>query len=110
MDDKVTLNWISKIAAEVFLDNQSPIWSIYRILNESREEVYFGVSKDPKNRILTSHAQHKTKAITHWDFQNDSISFEILREGLDKYMASAIAHEYEKLRIPGYRVIQTSGT
>lgn len=110
MEDKATLNWISKIAAKAILDYDSPIWSVYGIVNESRKEVYFGVSKDPGNRILNSHAQHKTKAIEHWEFSNDSLDADILREGLDKYKASAIAHEYEKTPIPGYNVIQTSGT
>lgn len=97
---------LEKLAAEA----QQPIWSVYAIWNESRAEVYFGVSKDPVDRLQQDHAKGQTKALRHWDFQNDRISFQVITNGLRQSDASSLAHGYEDMgNHGGYRAIKTRG-
>lgn len=97
---------LEKLAAEA----QQPIWSVYAIWNESRAEVYFGVSKDPIDRLRQDHAKGQTKAVQHWDFSNDRFAFQVITGGLTQSVASSLAHDYEGMGFHGgYRAIQTRG-
>jgi len=103
------LEMIKISAAKIIKENASPIWSVYVIVNISRKEIYYGISKDPVRRIIESHAAHKTKTIAHWAFESDEHEEEVLHEGFDKYKASKVAHLYEKIPVKGYNVLQTAG-
>lgn len=94
----------------VSTDDAGPRW-VYRGINETKKEIYFGVSKDPRTRILDYHHEGETKAIAHWNCEpnGDAITWATLSRHDDQQSASSIGHALEKIRVPGYRVIQTAG-
>lgn len=106
-----SLKELIKQIIEEAKDAELPIWSVYMLINSSKMEIYFGVSKDVDDRVL-QHAKKKTKAIDHWVFESDKISLKILYSGLTQTEASKEAHGFE-LRylfgIQGFNVIQTAG-
>ncbi len=89
-----------------------PIWSVYVLINKTKKEMYFGVSKRTYERITKEHANGETETISGWDWDNDKIVGDILYPELDRYSASRTAHDSEKLwklLAPGYKVHQTAG-
>jgi predicted GIY-YIG superfamily endonuclease len=87
-----------------------PLWSIYVLINQHKEEIYFGVSRDPKERILSGHASGNTVSLSHWNFAEDTIVAELIKQNLTQSEASELAHSYEKVKeFNGYNVIQTAG-
>ena len=93
------------------LELDKPIWNTYGLVNHTKEEIYYGVSKEPEERIQ-QHAQGNTKALGHWDFTRDTIEGKIVRGGIVQSQASSLGHTLEKMdhrHLPGYKVIQTAG-
>lgn len=104
-----------KCLAEVILrrirEEESNVWSVYMLINHTKKEIYFGVSKDVADRI-GQHADKDTKTLKHWAFTKDSIETQVIQTGLTQEIASAKAHRYESqlsAGTKGYKVIQTSG-
>ena len=85
------------------------MWHVYRGVNYSLMEVYYGVSKDPEERVNGSHCVGGTKALTYWDCQIDDIRWTVVSQHSTQQAASARAHALEKLSLKGYDVIQTAG-
>lgn len=89
-------------------------WKVYRLTNNTQKEVYHGVTKHSvEKRLDKSHCVGKTKALSHWDCENDDIDVKILAKGLTQEKASARAHkeeqEYCQSCLPGYTCIETAG-
>lgn len=84
---------------------------VYRGINYSTEQVYFGVSKDPVGRRNASHCVGGTKALRHWRCDDHRIRWENLSRHRDQSLASEVAHEHEAtyLHPQGFEVIRTSG-
>lgn len=89
-----------------------PVWSVYVLINNSKKEIYFGVSKRTFERIMEEHSAGKTKAIAEWNWQHDDIIGDTLYSGLDQYSASKKAHTLEifyEVLAPEHKVHQTAG-
>jgi len=86
-----------------------PIWSVYVLINKTKKEIYFGVSKRPCERISEEHARGETEAIAEWNWITDEIVEDILYSELDRYSASRKAHHLETCVFKGYKVHQTAG-
>lgn len=84
-------------------------WYVYRGINRTKKEVYYGVSKDPQARVDGSHCNGFTKAVKHWDCDTDTIDWNVVSEHPTQAEASAKAHAHEKTTLKGYVVIQTAG-
>ena len=69
---------------------------VYRGINRTKKEVYHGVSKDIKKRKDGSHCVGGTKALAHWDCDNDTIIWRKVSTHRKQTTASAKSHEYEK--------------
>ncbi len=83
---------------------------VYRGTNKTEREIYFGVSKDPVERIDGSHCVGATKALKHWDCENDDIAWALMSQHQSQSAASDEAHAWEKTKPPrGYKIIQTKG-
>jgi len=83
---------------------------VYRGINASQGEIYFGVSKDPIGRVDGSHCRGWTKTIAHWDCADDEIDWDIVSEHDSQSEASAEAHRLERtVRARGFTVLQTAG-
>lgn len=86
------------------------MWHVYRGTNHTQREIYYGVSKDPDARVDGSHCRGYTKAISHWDCENDDIDWEVIATADNQSAASTYAHKQERGRVPqGYGIIQTAG-
>ena len=110
MADDSIMRLVDEIIAEI-REAESKIWSVYMLINHTKKEIYFGVSKDVPDRI-DQHADNQTKALKHWDFEQDNIEVKIIHAGLTRADASTKAHGYEAQYakgIKGYKVIQTAG-
>jgi hypothetical protein len=103
-----------RLVQEVLRKTEKPAsndYSVYMLTNNTKQEIYIGVSNQVLNRI-TQHAQKKTKTIAHWTFESDDIKQKILHTDLTQSEASDKAHGYESQDssgIDGYTVIQTAG-
>lgn len=84
-------------------------WYVYRGINRSRKEVYYGVSSQPKERIDGAHCVGYTKTIKHWDCENEDIIWNQVSEHATQQEASKKAHAHEKIPLKGYKVHQTAG-
>ena len=86
-------------------------WYVYRGINRTKKEIYFGVSKDPPARKDGSHCVGGTKALAHWDCDNDDIRWRKISKHLTQKRASTVAHYLERNTKPpkGDTVIQTAG-
>ena len=89
-------------------------WKVYRLTNNTKKEVYHGVTKySVEKRLDKSHCVGKTKALSHWDCENDKIDVETLADGMTQEEASAKAHKEEKdycqRCLPDYTCIKTAG-
>jgi predicted GIY-YIG superfamily endonuclease len=82
---------------------------VYKGVNETKQEIYCGVSQDPKGRIDGSHCDGYTKAIKHWDCAKDKLKWSLVTRHDDQPAASTQAHALEKVPVAGYKVIQTAG-
>ena len=89
------------------------MWHVYRGINNTLREIYYGVSKDPENRVDGSHCRGGTKALRHWDCDGDHIEWVVLLEFDVQADASSHAHGLEGRRCPpgyaGYYIIATAG-
>lgn len=84
-------------------------WCIYMLINDTKREIYFGVSKSPDAR-RQEHADGKVEATKHWKFTSDSIRTKTISCGHTQEDASKKAHALEKRSAPnGYKMIQTAG-
>jgi len=105
---------LQRLAEEILADiakYQQSIWSVYMLTNDTKKEIYFGVTNDVEGRIL-EHAKKDTKSIAHWDFGKDRIGVKVLKSGMTQPEASQLAHALERKYsdgLNGYRVIQTAG-
>lgn len=86
-------------------------WYVYRGVNHSTGEVYFGVSLDPERRVDGSHCIGRTGTIRHWLCGVHSIRWTRLHAFRSQAKASARAHELERSYIHprGYHVFRTKG-
>ncbi len=84
-------------------------WYVYKGVNETKKEIYYGVSKDPKERVDGSHCDGGTKAVKHWDCSKDKINWTIVSKHNDQPSASSKAHDLEDVAVKGYKVIKTGG-
>ena len=82
---------------------------VYKGVNEAKKEIYYGVSKEPVERILDGHYGGDTKAIDHWAFGKDEIKWSIMSKHEDQESASKEGHRLEEIPVKGYKVIRTSG-
>lgn len=85
------------------------MWYVYRGINRTKKEVYYGVSKDPQERVDGSHCVGFTKAVNHWDCSADLIQWNIVSQHDTQEEASATGHAHEKVPLKGYVIIQTAG-
>lgn len=111
MTDNDALRRLAEQILSGIREAESKVWSVYMLINHTKKEIYFGVSKDVADRV-GQHAQKETKAIAHWDFSKDKIETKIIHTGLTQAEASEKAHGYESQYengLKGYKVIQTSG-
>jgi hypothetical protein len=86
-------------------------WIVYRLVNHTKQEIYFGCTKDFEDRFK-EHASEETKAIKHWDFAGDRIDESLVRAGLTQKAASDLEHELDHqidTEFPNYKVIATCG-
>ncbi|HOY30256.1 MAG TPA: GIY-YIG nuclease family protein [Bacteroidales bacterium] len=85
-------------------------WYVYRAINNSRKEVYHGVTIEPLYRII-DHCLGKTKALKHWNCEKDDLLVKIISVHKSHQDASAIAHDLEKKyrSNKGYKNIRTAG-
>ena len=86
-------------------------WHVYMGTNHNEKEIYFGVSKEPAERIDGSHCLGYTKALAEWDCEDDDIEWKLVAAHSSQKAASAKAHLWERTYGPpeGYSVIQTAG-
>lgn len=85
-------------------------WKVYELRNASVEEIYFGVSKTPQERLTAQHCVGTTVALAHWDCDKDEIAGVVVTEYDNQREASAHAHALERQQPPrGWTVIQTAG-
>lgn len=89
------------------------MWYVYRGINHTTRQIYYGASPRPRQRVDGSHCVGGTKALRDWDCDNDDIEWDVLWEANTQTDASAKAHELERQRAPkgcaGYEIIQTGG-
>lgn len=86
------------------------MWYVYPGVNKTLREVYYGVSKDPVERVDGSHCRGGTKAIGHWDCASDAIEWTVMSEHNTQAEASEVSHAYErKPHKTGWTAIQTAG-
>lgn len=86
------------------------MWYVYRGLNATTNEVYYGVSKDPKERINGSHCDGGTVTLKHWDCSTDKISWKLVSKHPTQEEASAKAHGLERTQHPKpWKVFKTGG-
>lgn len=85
-------------------------WKVYELQNASFREIYYGVSKTPRERLTTQHCLGETVALQHWDCAEDEITGKVLAEFHTQHEASARAHAHERQTAPrGWTIIQTAG-
>ncbi len=84
---------------------------VYRAINYTKKQVYFGVSKDPEGRRDGSHCRGGTKALRRWNCGRDRMRWERISGHRTQCAASARAHELEKTYThpQGFKIIQTRG-
>lgn len=68
---------------------------VYRFINVTKQEVYHGVSENPKQRKTKSHCLKKTKALEHWDCETDKVIMKEISKHRTQTKASTIAHGLE---------------
>ena len=94
---------------EAVLKNKGD-YCVYMLLNDTKEEIYFGVSNDLQNRYQ-EHSKGYVDATKHWGFSTDRIRYNVITCGHTQEVASRKSHALEKtlVNINGYEVIQTAG-
>ena len=83
---------------------------VYRGINHTKREVYFGVGETPISRV-SAHCAGLTKTISHWNCGSDRIAWSNVSRHRSQAKASEVAHGWEeKYQHPrGYRVHNTRG-
>jgi len=85
-------------------------WYVYRDTNNTKKEIYHGVSKDVEARKDGKHCKSNTKIIAHWDCEIDKISWGKLSKHKSQKKASEISHHFEHtFSKEGYTIYITSG-
>ncbi len=86
--------------------------AVYRLVNRTKREIYYGTSADPEQRVK-EHAAGGTDALEGWDFENDDVVWRVEVSDTTDDKATSIAHALEASGppddLPGYTVIQTGG-
>ena len=87
------------------------MYKVYRGINHTKKEVYFGVAKDVKARRDGNHCRGGTKALKHWNCEKDRIVWKEISNHYKQERASQTAHALEKnYKHPQrFKNIQTSG-
>lgn len=89
------------------------IWYVYRGINNTMEEIYYGVSRRPRQRVSSSHCEGGTKTLALWQCSTDDIEWSIVAERKTQRGASRLAHAMERKRCPvgygGYFIHKTGG-
>lgn len=88
-------------------------WHVYRGINHTAREIYYGVSIAPVARVDGKHCRGATKTIRHWNCDRHDIEWSILTEFNTQPDASTHGHALERKRCPigcaGYYIHQTAG-
>lgn len=87
------------------------MWYVYRGINHTHKEIYHGVSPDVVDRIDNEHCKGKTKAIEHWDCEEDDIKWnKNVSAHITQEEASKQSHKLEdEYKYDEYENIQTGG-
>ncbi|MCW9709261.1 GIY-YIG nuclease family protein [Fodinibius salsisoli] len=102
----IDLDLIQKILSE---DKRE--YSVYALINYTKKEIYFGISKQLNIRYF-QHMFNTVDSTSHWNFGNDDTERQVIRENLTKKEASDLAHKLEKTTFNGFedfKIIQTGG-
>lgn len=85
-------------------------YCVYMLLNDSKAEIYFGVTNDFAGR-WQDHAGKSVESTAHWNATTDKIRYKIIASNLSQEEASRKAHLMEKIQqlFTQYKVIQTTG-
>lgn len=86
-------------------------YCVYRLINITKKEIYHGITVNFPKRC-SQHSEGDVDATSHWDFEKDTIEYQILLEDLPESEASDYAHAFEHnphKEFPGYTFIKTSG-
>ncbi|NGP87562.1 GIY-YIG nuclease family protein [Fodinibius halophilus] len=87
---------------------------VYKLINHSKEEIYYGITNDFDSRI-DKHKNNDVVATKRWVFGKDDIDKKIIDTDLTKPKASDKAHEHSNgnlsdlLKYSSYEVIKTGG-
>ena len=85
-------------------------YSVYRLLNHSTQEAYFGITKESKD-VNKDYLISSRKELEDWDCETDDVNLYFLHKDLSRELASELVKEYEekKYQIPNsYHVIRAS--
>jgi len=90
---------------------KSETFDVYRAINRTKKEVYHGVSKNLEKRKDGSHCIGGTKALKHWDCENDKIMWKKISSHRTQSKASEKSHKLERnyKHYKGFKNITTSG-
>lgn len=96
----------------ILLKKKPTVWFyVYRGVNYSKKEVYFGVSKDPASRKDGAHCKGGTIALKRWNCEKDTIRWFLVSKHFTQTAASTRAHLLERTykHSKGFKVIKTAG-
>lgn len=83
---------------------------VYKVVNKTLKEVYFGVSRDPRARVNDYHRLGKTKTIEHWCWSSHDIYWRTVSRHRTQERASEEAHWHERNTFRrGYENLLTGG-
>ena len=88
-------------------------WSVYRLTNNKRKEIYHGAAKGAVEDRIKKHTAGEVVATSEWVWgkKHDNTTYVVLHTGLTQDAASEKAHKLEKSTPPeGFSHIQTGGT
>lgn len=85
------------------------MWFVYRGVNYTKHEVYYGVSRSPRHRIDGSHCEGDTKALRRWNCDRHEIAWSMIAEYVTQPAASRFAHKKERETYYTFKVIRTAG-
>ena len=94
------------------VNETSPIWSVYELVNETTKQVYYGTTRRTVAERVKEHSKDNTKAIYNWDWEKDDIMGCVVEMGLEKQPAIDTAQRLESTspyNSRGYQIIQTGG-
>ena len=86
---------------------KSPAWIVYKLVNRTQKEIYFGISNRPMHS-LQDHQKAEIPCTSHWDFMRNDIEHHVVGSGLGQHAAVDRAKELAKMpHLKGFKVINT---